>query len=1014
MAEAADEDHKTRKRRRLGTFPCPKCSKVFSRSDHLNRHFLNHQPKEVFECTHVILAINGTRRPCGKTFVRKDLCDRHMRRHIEEENGVKADPDPEPQQAGPPLHLALDMPEAGTSAPQESLAAHFSSFPVNMPLGPQGLHPRPHMAPTLSAQMPQLPAQMPLHMPPTLPPQGPKFATQLSNDQPALNSSASAQAHMPIPQLHPGTHAQDQAFPHGLPEPFMSHDPAGYLAQNDILSWLFTESPQGLDKFDAWPQKLPVSGLPLTHVSSPSSISTIRPQPTPQTHTPLHATPLPQLQMPFEASQGFVLQARFQGMADPMGLLDLNFFSNSDNPLDELFLTQDAQLRPFLMSTASLASPTNTLELITPRNTESESLEEIAHQRLLAHAGRNTPQNKHIYISSNILVALAASLSVLLPAIANLFTTHSLETRTLLYLAAYWDVFHTQYLMLHRPSFNTETAEPLLLCAMLLVGAMHSALSLQWLAEKKHCPEYEFCMAVATPLRFALFQHPEFKLPVRVWILQALNLLEYVEKNYLLRRMHERAHIHHGTTVQLLRRLPLLGGNPLVKNKVADHAASSAEESDGTEMEEPASNDQALFDKWVESELMKRVTFMTFYWDTIDYIKFRHHPQIPFFQLQLLNLPCDDDSIWNSAEVCGLFRKVVKRQRKLLRMGGLKDPARIRPGMNFLAALKRAMKPRRTGKVLMFTSAILFGGLVLVMHQMQQAELQLAFAFFIGRDKANGAWKRLLSDAMDAWDSLFIRDDRMCVFPMYHLAPIIGMGDVNHYDIAIFGGSPGNQSVEATLKDLAIVQRKLNAMWRTRKLAGDLLNMKSVVHSLWLLWRLMLLPMDEEPVMHDWHADHDYHDAMYAVSIATLVLWCYAYLKYGTESLVYEEMPVEELRRFEVVSPLAAEDGYRYLQRVRQELVYLANKEKPDVYVLHRQGARGVRTCDIVTKYCDLLPSVLEQQNISGLCFLVGTRLLQSQWQIVRENAKLIINCGLRSIGKTAVQCPDLFDEDLE
>ena len=140
--------------------------------------------------------------------------------------------------------------------------------------------------------------------------------------------------------------------------------------------------------------------------------------------------------------------------------------------------------------------------------------------------------------------------------------------------------------------------------------------------------------------------------------------------------MPERAHIHHGTTVQLLRRSPFLGGNPAVTSKAANSVSDTAtsrgqdEQFDGvSDLEDQINSDQNFFLKWVNSESMKRITFMTFYLDVIEYIKFRHNPQISYFQHQLLNLPCDEEQLWNNDEVNGSFQKVVKRQKKLHRPG---------------------------------------------------------------------------------------------------------------------------------------------------------------------------------------------------------------------------------------------------------------------------------------------------------------------------------------------------------
>ncbi|KAK8017303.1 hypothetical protein PG993_013629 [Apiospora rasikravindrae] len=53
-------------------FRCTDCSKVYSRAEHLQRHQLNHNPKVVYKCQHA---------GCYQAFVRKDLLDRHERRH---------------------------------------------------------------------------------------------------------------------------------------------------------------------------------------------------------------------------------------------------------------------------------------------------------------------------------------------------------------------------------------------------------------------------------------------------------------------------------------------------------------------------------------------------------------------------------------------------------------------------------------------------------------------------------------------------------------------------------------------------------------------------------------------------------------------------------------------------------------------------------------------------------------------------------------------------------------------
>lgn len=1152
LARPEDDVIKKRKRRNIGTFPCSECSKVFTRSDHLARHYLNHQPKEVYVCNHIIRNHNGERRACGKTFVRKDLRERHMKRHSMLQDTLGTE---DPDNIKPPVPGNELAPVDGTGLPSIGRGSVGSAHSLQNPQQPahnaqlqshQNTSPGSHLlgAPQLgevaSGLLRGAPATLqgpltdsgvltsppgPQQLSPTFQPipsamahqapanqhhgfqqhQGPQYTAPYNGQLAQGLAYASETAPVGLPPMGASMGASNQISPamaqgmgqamlpqstHQMgPPPNAKADLQMALrytqnstdinrnngwpqSQNDILSWLFMDTPD-------MPRIGGKSGVPsqtLSQSMSPGARYSTYQQFSPQTQR-LVAND----RGVYEDDMGLLTPFYHNPPELNVGLQDLNFFLSNDNPLDEVFFKSQADQHAhgvreksvapgigIYLSTASSSSPSNTNESITPKTADlspqSSEMEPIE-KRLEAHARANVAANKQFYMSSEILDGLFQALPNLSrQRLDVIFKTDqaqfSLEDRLSFYLYGYWEAFHTRFSIIHKPSFDTASCEPLLLLSMLLIGCMYCADSIEDSENHRMCPEYKFSLLVAVPLRFTLFQHDDFKSPVKVWILQSLNLLEWCEKNYLLRAMHERAHIHHGTTVQLLRRSPFLGGNPTIANKAVNSASDTGtsggeeEQSDtGTsDIDETSSKDYMLFRKWVDSESMKRVTFMTFYLDVIDYIKFRHNPQIPFFQLQLLHLPCDEEALWNSEEVDGSFRKIVKRQKKLQRTSGpgmrkLKEQYRIRPGMNFLSALKKLMKSQRLSnnnyKLPMFTKSILFGGLVSIMHQMQQAELQNNFTLLMASDRMeknkNQVWKEILTKVFDTWetemhsqqdnlthDPFFGIQKGQCKFPMYHLAQIIGISDINHYDIAIFGGSPGNMSVDATSKDMSIVQRKLTSIWsRSHKTntVNDLVNFKSVVHCYWLLWSLMLAPLEEDgkptngPITYGWRVDHDYYDAMYAVSIATLVLWCYTFTSTGIESTKFSDkeaiMSLEETRDYDKIREFAQEDAYQFLFRMRQEFTNLIRQEGlPDDFILHKVGPRSTQVplYKVIAKYCELLPEVASKQNIAGLCFLVGTNLLKSQWQVIRENAKLIINCGLRSVGKKSVHCTDLFD----
>lgn len=938
-----------KKRRTLGSFPCPDCDKVFTRLDHLSRHHLNHQPKEVFVCEFMVASDSGPQR-CGKRFVRRDLKERHIRRHLElgqdEDLGdVGAVVSTIPK---PPLQ---PMDPTGPDAASHRRFSVKGEYPGYLPPGNGSLIPPPIPIPqTMPQAMPQM-SQTQVNQMSPFPPYVPPMQMPYGNGEQMPFT-------FPPPNLPPGVQAS----------------PEYAFSQSDMLSWLFTDLSMA-------PPKSP-------QVSHP--------------------------EMNFDVQ-------------------DLHFFQNDNNPLDEMIKTYQQKhgpsTLPLLTADSNTTPKTDTL---LPEIYEFNPTEENLHSLIVEHgSSRNLPNKRHLYVDVLLINSLAKSVGLDRHQLETIFESDiPFEDRISYYIGKYWDIFHPQYLILHKPTFDTKTALPLLLLVMSVIGCNYSAL----MSHRQKRPQFNYSMRVCVPMRFEVFQHPDFRSPVKLWVLQTLNLLEFCEKNFLLRDMHERAHIHHGTTVQLLRRLPLLGGNPSSANVHSGGETSTDTEHELSEkqLSDNESSDAALFGQWVEAESMKRITFMTFYLDVMDYVKFRHNPLITFHQFQLLNLPCDDDHLWNTYELNGSFRKIVKRQKRL---------ESRKKSRNFINALKRVLKPddEPAQPMSIFTKKILFAGLVSIMHSMQQTDLQNSSSVLTANGivlaKKSQAWKEILSRAIDNWSidtncyggvksiahRALSHKPYQCKFPMIHLTQIIGMADINHYDIAIFGGLPANQSVLATSKDHHIVRRKLNNMWlrhqsQSRKLINDIINLKSVIHCYLLLWETMLKPANDVNSSDknynsflEWTVENDYYDSMYAIGVATLVLWSYAFSTYGLESQRYTDI---KERDYEKLVEFSAEGGYQYLLRVRQE--FQTNLRKNNLhndYHVHPFILLLGQTPDaIITKYCDLLPFITNKHNILGLCFLVGTKLLDSQWEVIRENAKLIINCGMISIGKPNITCEDVFN----
>ncbi|KAK5074644.1 hypothetical protein LTR16_008964, partial [Cryomyces antarcticus] len=95
------------------------------------------------------------------------------------------------------------------------------------------------------------------------------------------------------------------------------------------------------------------------------------------------------------------------------------------------------------------------------------------------------------------------------------------------YIGSYWVHFHPQMPILHRPTFSLDGCPNLLLVAVMALGAAS--------LEKSHghavtqaCAELSNFLAWY--LRWEIFMEADFQPPAKLWIFQALLLLEIFEK----------------------------------------------------------------------------------------------------------------------------------------------------------------------------------------------------------------------------------------------------------------------------------------------------------------------------------------------------------------------------------------------------------------------------------------------------------------------------------------------------
>ncbi|KAL9124194.1 MAG: hypothetical protein Q9217_006454, partial [Psora testacea] len=393
---------------------------------------------------------------------------------------------------------------------------------------------------------------------------------------------------------------------------------------------------------------------------------------------------------------------------------------------------------------------------------------------------------------------------------------HVLSLRSMqLYIRSYWYHFHPQMPILHKPTFSADKAQDLLLIAVIAIGAscldkMHGKAATEAGAELSNF--------LAWHLRGEIFKHPDFLPPAKLWIFQTLLLLEVYEKMYSTRTLHERAHIHHGTTLTLMRR-----GSSLIGRSALDSPPSSKNEESGflasTDPSAPASSTPEHWWKhWITNEATRRVAFAAYIIDSIHATMFGHQATMVAHEMKLA-LPCDEQlwSATSSAEVAKIEAN--------LRAEGIRS-------MTFFDGLKNTLKGKgvRTNP---FGRTAIMAGLLSVTWHMNQRDVQI---HHLGALKALGGkdvWRAPLTKAFDSWkqdfDSSMSKENISLSYPaakfdeenifetrtvLHHLSHMAMHVDV--VSCQIFAGA-GRLLGRTTLQsDYEIAQKRIRHNWAPR------------------------------------------------------------------------------------------------------------------------------------------------------------------------------------------------------
>jgi hypothetical protein len=513
----------------------------------------------------------------------------------------------------------------------------------------------------------------------------------------------------------------------------------------------------------------------------------------------------------------------------------------------------------------------------------------------------------------------------------------------------------------HKPTFSPDKTPNLLLIAMMAIGA--SCL------DKIHGYDVtqagaELSNFLAWHLRWEIFSDYHFRPPAKLWVFQALLLLELYEKMYSTRALHERAHIHHATTITLMRR-----GSSLIGRSALDSPPSVRDDKQGLNGSRQSSTSGAntpdeWWNHWITNEATRRAAFAAFVIDSTHATMFGHSTVMVAHEMRL-PLPCDE-ALWsatNSAE--------VGRIEASLHANGVKP-------ISFLEGLKRTLNAQEV-RTNSFGRTILMAGLLSVSWHMNQRDLQVnslgVSQALGGRDK----WRGSLTRAFDLWKQDFDRSlsrnsdsipgpyvytekrEENVVFQgrtvLHHLAHMAMHVDI--VDCQIFARAKRLLGRTIGSQDLNSAQRRMKDSWAPTAKARD---------ATWYALRFLctvLLPEESASliVVHTGYNDppFDYSarddpllNRPWVMYFAALIVWCYGYALEGPTT-----------------APVPS--AYDFDEQVRDMRAYL-------------RKLGGVRSPED-------LKSMRGFNGCTGMLMVLRTVFEKTRWELLHEAALLLGNC---------------------
>jgi len=332
------------------------------------------------------------------------------------------------------------------------------------------------------------------------------------------------------------------------------------------------------------------------------------------------------------------------------------------------------------------------------------------------------------------------------------------------YLLSYWENFSYQLPILHRPTFNPDTAPVILLVTMIAIGAAtfnakssgtcSSSSSSSSSNSSKTTTAASMCLPnyLAWGVRWEMFRDRNFKAPASLWALQALILLETYEALCSTGDLHERAVIYHPSTIHLVRwgrslvgtagdRGNLWASSSSLSLSSPPPAAAASAAAATPEAGDTVDCSSSWWHRWITTEATRRLAFSSFVVDSMHSAIFGNSSIMTFHELDI-PLPCDDE-LWNATSGAEVGLSVAKSMMMMMTAGA--------KHMAFLDALKKTVAGQLVQISSDFGRTILLAGLLNVSFHGNRGDLQERGIGNIDGTGLGGKLRPDMAKAIDSW-----------------------------------------------------------------------------------------------------------------------------------------------------------------------------------------------------------------------------------------------------------------------